>query len=349
MKALGVVGLGLAGASLAFGDAPVVVGSWAELQAAFVHKSHHIVVHGTIDGGPTFPTLTFADPDWNDTLVEGEPGGRAELVNLQLKFDGELLPAGTNLHSLTVRNLTFDGRIADLQALPPQVFGTPDKTGINYEGLSFRRCSEVVVEHCTLFDTSDDLMSVTLASDNVRISYCHLFFTPDWVAMDPDPVWNWVGRFQDLAKERLALVVGANSDQDSYAVHHALHVVLDHNWFGPRIRGRPLLRGMVHVFNNLFDNEPDQGDQYNALQIGGGGVVFSEANVFRGTHNSHQVALDQSRDRWGFYERNNQYRGTTGTSEVGVPMTEGPAFDRSRPVDSVDSVEAIVRAQAGPQ
>ncbi|MEO1760367.1 pectate lyase, partial [Paraburkholderia caribensis] len=70
------------------------------------------------------------------------------LQNIQLKFDGEMLPAGKNIQNVVIRNITFHGVIRDLQALPAQVYGTSSNAGINYEGVSLRRVTNAWVDHC---------------------------------------------------------------------------------------------------------------------------------------------------------------------------------------------------------
>lgn len=339
----------------------VTVSSLDELQSAYKARKHHIVIKGAIYGGSELKTFNFATTDWNDITIEGEPGGKAELENIQLKFTGEKLPAGTNIENVVVRNITFHGRIADLQALPQQLFGTANKVGINYLGVSFRRISNATVDHCTFYDLSDDLMSVTQSSDNVTLSNNHFYFSDAWVNMDPNPEWSWVGKIQDLANERLAIVIGANPKDSYLNGSKALHVTMHHNWFGPNIKGRPLMRGFVHAYDNYFDNSTtpsghttgsNTGTQYpksayNALQIGSGGVIYSESNYFYKTNNSHQIGLDKADDSYSFYERNNVYQETTGKPATGEAMTEVPV-PYHYVVDAASELPELIKANAGP-
>ena len=109
---------------------------------------------------------------------------------------------------------------------------------------------------CTIYNTSDDLFSISLASDNVTVSYCHFYFSASWMNMNPDPMWAWFSstQFNDLANERICAVIGQNAS-DSYTYGgHTLHVTMHHNWFGPYMKGRPLCRGFIHSYNNYFDN-----------------------------------------------------------------------------------------------
>jgi pectate lyase len=335
----------------------------AQLKAAVAAGSHHIIVSGTIYGGSTLTTLTFASTANNNTTIEGGPGGKAVLENIQLKFDGELLSSGTNIQNIKISNITFYGKIADLQALPTQAYGSSDSkktVGINYLGISLRRVSNALITHCTIYNTSDDLMSVTLSSDYVTLSYNHLYFTSSWANMSPDPVWSWVGSYTDLAGERLAMVIGANS-ADSYTATKKLHVTLHHNWFGPYLRGRPLFRGWVHLYSNYFDNTGAPSgtntgsdgksytrQQYEALQVNPGSVVVSESNYFYYSNNSNVIGTDSSGYSYKFYERNNVYSKTTGSSVTGTTFSTSPV-SYTYAVTSAAQVPTVVQAGAGPK
>lgn len=332
----------------------VTVTNLEELENAFAQKKHHIIISGTINGGSSLKTFTFADTGWNNTTIEGKAGTNPTLENIQLKFSGELLPEGTNINNVVIKNINFRGKISDLQKLSGKEI-LPGGSGTNYLGISLRRTTNAWIDHCTIFDTSDDLMSIALKSDYVTVSYCHFYFTNDWINMNPNPIWNWVGANQDLASERLAMVIGANKN-DSYEYGgNKLHVTMHHNWFGPNIKGRPLMRGYVHLYNNYFDNSttPDGTNsrgssqkQYNANQIGSGSVIYSESNYFYKTNQSNQVGLDSSSDKYSFYEKNNYYNATTGNSVSGTYFGS-KSFGYSYSPDSVYNVPNIVQANAG--
>ena len=339
-------------------DTAVTVTTLSELQSAFNAGNHHIIISGNIYGGSSLTTLTFATTSWNNVTIEGASGGGAVLQNIQLKFSGELLPTGTNIENIVIKNITFYGRISDLQNLSGSAI-QPGGTGTNYLGLSFRRTTNVWVDHCTIYNTSDDLMSISQKSDNVTVSYCHLYFTASWMNMNPNPIWSWIsGSNQDLASERLAMVIGANA-ADSYTNGgNKLHVTMHHNWFGPYMKGRPLMRGFVHLYNNYFDNSTtpsgtnSQGtsqQQYNANQIGSGSMIYSESNYFYKTNQSNQIGLDSSSDPYTFYERNNFYNATTGTSAAGATYPSTLPFGYGYTPDTASNVPNLVQANAGPK
>ncbi|HCZ9102357.1 TPA: hypothetical protein O4G09_005500 [Klebsiella michiganensis] len=343
----------------------VTVSSLDELKNAVSNGEHHIIIRGTIYGGKNLTTLNFSSASNSNTTIEGESGGKAQLENIQLKFDGELLPDGENIQNIKISNLTFFGRIADLQAMPKQEYNSSDisKTaGINYEGISLRRVTNALITHCTIYDTSDDLMSVTLSSDYITLSYNHFYFSDGWVNMSPDPIWNWVGYDSDLAGERLAMVVGANS-ADSWEATKKLRVTLHHNWIGYNMRGRPLFRGWIHAYSNYFDNSKTYSDseyntgtdgkkypkkQYEALQVNSGAVVYSESNYFYLTNNTNTVSNDGSGYNYHFFEKNNTYNQTTGSSVTGSNFSGSPVSYAYEITDSKD-VPKYVMANAGPK
>lgn len=337
-------------------ESPVTVTTLAQLQNAFNSKKHHIIIAGEIYGGSSLTTLTFADTSWNNLTIEGKPGTNPILTNIQLKFDGEMLSNNQNISNIVVKNISFRGRISDLQRLSGSNI-IPGGSGTNYEGISFRRCTNAFVTNCTIYDTSDDLMSITLASDNVTVSYCHFYFTNDWLNMNPNPLWNWVGKYQDLASERLAMVIGANSKDSYYYGGKKLHVTMHHNWFGPNIKGRPLIRGYVHLYNNYFDNSTTPSgtnsrgtskEQYNAMQIGSGSMVYSESNYFYKTKQSNQLGLDNGSDFYSFYEKStNFYNLTTGNKLTGKSYPNSSIFNYSYYPESVMNVPNDVQQNAG--
>lgn len=300
----------------------VVVRNLAQLQSAFSSNQHHIIVSGSIYGGNKPITFTFADKRWDNTTIEGQKGTNPSLVNIQLKFDGEMLPSNQSINNIVVKNITFNGIISDLQKLTGNDI-KPGGSGVNYEGISLRRINNAWIDHNDFHDMSDDLFSISLQSDNVTVSNNRFWFSNQWLNMNPNPNWNWIGDWHDLATERLTMVVGANGGDSYMQGGHKMHVTMHDNYFGPNLKGRPLLRGYVHVYNNYFDNntQPNGNNsagfsqqQYNALQIGSGSYVLSENNYFYRTNNSHLIGLDKSGDAYKFLERNNVYNQVTGTN-----------------------------------
>ena len=300
----------------------VIVKNLEQLKNAFNSNQHHIIISGNIYGGNKPVTFTFADKKWDNTTIEGQAGTNPTLVNIQLKFDGEMLPGNQVISNIVVKNIAFNGNISDLQKLTGNDI-KPGGSGVNYEGVSLRRINNAWIYNNDFHDMSDDLFSVSLQSDNVTISNNHFWFSNEWLNMNPNPNWNWIGEWHDLATERLTMVVGANGSDSYLQGGHKMHVTLHDNWFGPNIKGRPLLRGYVHAYNNYFDNSSQptgnnpagfSQQQYNALQIGSGSYILSENNYFYKTNNSHLIGLDKNGDSYKFLERNNVYKQVTGTN-----------------------------------
>jgi pectate lyase len=332
--------------------AAVTVTTLSQLQTAFNNGSHHIIISGSIYGGAVPLTFTFASTSWNNTTIEGASGGGAVLQNIQLKFSGELLSTGTNIQNVLIKNITFYGNIPALQALPASetdISVSGNHAGVNYLGVSFRRITNAWMDHCTMYNISDDLWSASLLSDNITISWCHFYFTSSWLNMNPNPQWNWIGVYQPLADERLCAVIGANY-ADSYTYgSQKLHITMHHNWFGPLMKGRPLCRGYIHAYNNYFDNGTAGSGQYNAIQIGSGSKVYSEGNYFYNTVQSNQIGLDDNtHTAYTFNEKNNYYN----TSSIGVsgaawPTTSPVSYDYT--VAAANGVQTTIQANAGPK
>ncbi len=298
-----------------------IVKNIQQLNDAIKNKKHHIIIDRTINGGDVPKTYTFADKSWDNLTIEGLKGSNPALVNIQLKVDGELLPANQSITNVVIKNIKFYGHINDLQKLNNDQI-TVGGVGVNYLGVSLRRVNNAIIKNNDFHDIPDDLFSISLSSDKVTVDHNHFWFSNKWLNMNPDPKWNWVGDWHDLASERLPLLIGANKN-DSYMATGKLHVTLSNNWFGPNLKGRPLLRGYVHAYNNYFDNSTNptgqnaQGysqNQYNAMQIGSGSNILSEHNYFYKTNNSQNIGLDNKDDAYKFVTRHNTFRNTTGIS-----------------------------------
>lgn len=324
---------------------PVTVYTLADLQAAVKNKKRHIIISGHIYGGSTPIALSFSTADWNGTTIEGV--NQAQLENIQLKFSGQNLPTATNIQHVVIKNIAFYGRIADLQTLSGDDI-TIGGSGTNYLGVSFRRVTDAWVDHCTMYNISDDLTAATTDSDNITYSWNKFYFTADWMTMSPNPNWNWVGTWQPLADERIMGVFGKNW-ADSYLYgSNLLHMTFHHNQFGPLMRGRPLFRGYTHLYNNYFDNSVAGNSQYNALQVGSGGVLYSESNYFYKTNNTNQLGFDDAtHTSYQFYEQNNMYDATTGTSVTGAAYPSTVNFGYLYQPDVTSSLPTTIPAGAG--
>ena len=266
-----------------------------------------------------------------------------------------MLPANQSISNIVVKNISFKGNIPDLQKLSGTDF-IPGGTGTNYEGVSLRRINNATITHNNFYDMSDDLFSISLSSDNITVSNNHFWFTTQWLNMNPNPNWNWIGDWHDLATERLTMVIGANGG-DSYDKTQKLHVTLHDNWFGPNLKGRPLLRGYVHAYNNYFDNSsaPNGNNssgfsqqQYNALQIGSGSKILSENNNFFKTNNSHLIGLDNKADGYRFLDLNNIYTGVTGSNAKSNANRNEFVFPYNYKLIDNNKLNKIIPNTAGP-
>ncbi|AJM78175.1 hypothetical protein [Rathayibacter toxicus] len=283
------------------------------LANAVAQHAHHIVITKSLYGGPVPIQITLRDPKGSNTVIEGV-NGTTKLINIQIRIIDNSYSGA--IHDLIVRNLTLHGNISDLTNLSGSHTVAPG-TGPNYEAVSIRGARNVLIDHITAYDTTDDLMSVTSQADQVTISNCTLFYSRSFADINPSIRWNWGFGPQPLAEERLGILVGKGRS-DGYLYTNKLHVTLSHNHIGPLVRGRPLLRGNVHVVGNTFDNTQPHSGQYATIEVGSGGYVLVEKNTFDYSHNPIVIHLDSPNDPYALYvQNNNKFISTTGTIRIG--------------------------------
>ena len=119
------------------------------------------------------------------------------------------------------------------------------------------------------------------------------------------------------------------------------------------------MRSFVHLYNNYFDNNQVSDwynsagylqQQYNANQIGSGGVIYSESNYFYRTNQSTQIGFDDStHTAYSYYEKYNSYVLTTGTSVTGAPYPSSLPFPYTYLAKLTGSVPNDVQTNAGPK
>jgi pectate lyase len=92
--------------------------------------------------------------------------------------------------------------------------------------------ANVWIDHCTITDSGDGAIDITQESDNVTVSWCHIYYS------------------SASLPHRLASLI-ASSDADSGNYRTTYH----HNWFGTNCQERlPSVRfGSAHVFNNYYN------------------------------------------------------------------------------------------------
>lgn len=129
--------------------------------------------------------------------------------NIVLSGGGLYLYAATNV---IIRNLTITS-------------SAEDGIGLHYSG-------QVWIDHCTITDSSDGAIDITQESDNVTVSWCHLYYSSP-----------------TLPHRLASLIASSDSDTGNYRISY------HHNWWGTNVQERmPSNRfGRVHVFNNYYN------------------------------------------------------------------------------------------------
>ena len=193
------VGFAANGITLTGGAAgpTVYVGSEAELQSySDVNAPYTIIITNSFN-------LTSMDTHIrNNKTVIGSN-------NIVLSGGGLYLYDATNV---IIRNLT--------------ITGSPE------DGIGLHYSEHVWIDHCTITDSGDGAIDITQESDNVTISWCHIYYS------------------SPSLEHRLASLI-ASSDADSGTYRTTYH----HNWFGTNCQERlPSVRfGRAHIYNNYYN------------------------------------------------------------------------------------------------
>jgi pectate lyase len=235
------VGFAANGITLTGGAAgpTVYVGSEAELQAySDVNAPYTIIITNSFN-------LTSMDTHIrNNKTVIGSN-------NVVLSGGGLYLYDATNV---IIRNLT--------------ITGSPE------DGIGLHYSEHVWIDHCTITDSDDGAIDITQESDNVTISWCHIYYS------SPN------------LEHRLASLI-ASSDADTGTYRTTYH----HNWFGTNCQERlPSVRfGRAHVFNNYY-NAP--GNNY-CVRTRKEAECLVENNFFHNVQNPWEQYITGSGDVQG--------------------------------------------------
>jgi pectate lyase len=184
-------------------------------------------------------------------------------------------------------------------------------------------------DHCDISDGTDGNLDITNGADFVTVSWTKFHYTPRSDNSGSDSTGASGHRFSNLigASDGLAIDVGH------------LNVTWHHDWWADNVDQRmPRTRtGKIHVFDNLFTSS---GNSY-CTNAGDAAHVLVENNVYSGVKDP--LKPDSNGD---MLARNNLFTNTSGTTSA-----SGTGFSPPYPYtpDPASSVEAAVRAGAGPQ
>ena len=142
------------------------------------------------------------------------------------------------------------------------------------DGFGLHYSSAVWIDHCTITDSGDGAIDITQESDNVTVSWCHIYYSSPALA------------------HRLASLI-ASSDADSGNYRITYH----HNWWGANVQERmPSNRfGRAHVFNNFY-NAP--GNNY-CVRTRKQAECLVENNFFQSVQNPWEQYITSSGDTQG--------------------------------------------------
>jgi pectate lyase len=192
----------------------VVVTNLAGFMAATSDLVPRIVyVDGTItlrDNGNTYLS-------GNKTIIG--LGETATLIgNLGIFFEeGSTVYSATNI---IIRNLTITN---------PNGYGEDDAITIKNGG------RHVWIDHCTMYNTPDEMVPITRESDFITISWCKFYY-------------------DTFAAHNSPHLIGGS--EDDLTDNGKLHVTFHHNWYATNCNERmaSVRFGRVHMFNNFFNS-----------------------------------------------------------------------------------------------
>lgn len=123
------------------------------------------------------------------------------------------------------------------------------------DGMSFRHCHHVWVDHCDLSDSYDGLLDFTLASDYLTVS------------------WTKIHNH-----DKVSIVNSGTCHYEDYGKEHATYA---HCWFSDNVQRNPRIGyGKAHVYNCYWTNISSY-----CIGVHSQGQVLSEYNYFSSTAN----------------------------------------------------------------
>ncbi|HEX4475729.1 MAG TPA: hypothetical protein VH142_11670 [Polyangiaceae bacterium] len=288
------------------------------------------------DGGPTTTVSSLAD--LNDALK----GTDAAIVQVKGTISGDVTVGsnktivglcGGSIHgyisinksvNVIVRNLTVVGY--DCTDNPSDCSGGKD--AITVQGAAHH----LWFDHDDISDGSDGNLDMTHATDYVTISWTKFHYS----GRRTDPAGASGGhQFSNL--------IGHDDDNAAEDTGH-LRITFHHSWWAANVVERmPRVRfGQVHLFNNLYTAT---GNDY-CIGVGNSSNIRNENNVFIGVADPIK---SYSTDGTGvIHSSGNSFQNTTGSKDdVGSGTEFTPPYTAT--LDDASTVEAAVRAGAGPQ
>jgi len=273
-----------AGATGGSGGTSVTVTTASAFKTYATSSSKYII---TVSGSISVGSVSLA----SNKTIKG--------ANTSAKLTGELVISGKS--NIIIQNLTIKGGKHCVDILSG--------------------ASKIFITKCTLYDGTDELVSVTKAADYVTVSWCKFYYS------------------SSSADHRFSNLIGADDGDTGDSGH--LRVTFHHNWWSTNCDERmPRVRfGKVHVYNNYYSAS---GNSY-CVGVGKSANIRLESNYFEGVNNpwkkygdgiinfnsKPQVFVNSTKPTWA-----------TSSSSVFTPSY-------SYTLDTASNVKSKVKAGAG--
>jgi pectate lyase len=198
-------------------------------------------------------------------------------------------------------------------------FEDAEKYGEQLDNIQITEGSHHIwVDHCTFTKTGDGLIDIKNESSYVTVSWCKF------------------GKYHN----KTMLIGSSDSNKKDKG---NLKVTLHHNWFAGDSRNPRIRFGVVHAFNNFYDNNKSYG-----IASVLGAKAYIQSNYFENVKNELDIDLDgkyDSDDEGEIFNINNF--GIDYDSDDENELKELPYSNYS--VDKAKDVKNIVKKEAGVQ
>lgn len=226
-------------------------------------------------------------------LVEGAITGSG---NITIKSNKSIIGKGTTaqisgfgldmntVSNIIIRNLKINGAV---------------------DGIAARATHHLWVDHCEIWDCTDGLLDITVASSYCTVSWCKFYYV-------------------NQVDHRLACLIG-NGGGTAPGDWGRNKVTYHHNWYGTKADQRMprLMYGEGHIYNDYYSCA---GNSY-CIGVGSYAAALIENNYFKGVKNPHQFMYDVF---CHITANGNSYENSTGTKDMGLGGTRketGQDFD----------------------
>lgn len=211
--------------------------------------------------GGTGTPITVSD---SAAFVQAVKGSTSRVIQVLGKFNIGYCMVGSNLTIVGVgTNATVVGtlRIENSKNVLVQYLNcTTPKEGTTWDAIAIATSSDVLIDHCNIYDWRDGGCDITKQSTNVEVRWCHFWFTYAW-------------------EHPLAMLIGSDPNAPDAGY---LKVKVHHNFFDRGIWDRyPFGRlGEIAVWNNVYRGTSSYNPQASYITAAQNVKFYSRNNVF---------------------------------------------------------------------